>query len=282
VRCCLHGLAWGGSPLLVGGLRLDSGPVHPDTIRNDLKLARKAIVMIGGCYAAGTGSAEYRKVDIGIAEAQRRAAQYFDPFLQAGAAAYYGSSYGWNSTFLNYVRFLFDGQSLGGAYQSFGDFNPNTVTYSTHPTRPELALWIDKDFNQVWIYNQAFIGRPAQTLDDLFGPTVRPSAVTFLATPGSSPQQRPVHIGVDEGVSWTATLTPTVPSWASVSPSSGVGPQDILVETDPAALSELGLYQATLQVVYGEPGATQEQETVAITLSLTDQIHSVFLPMVSR
>lgn len=277
-----HGLAWGGSPPLVGGLRLDSGSVHPDTIRNELRLAPKAIVMIGGCYAAGTGPSEYRTVDIGVAEAQRRATQYFDPFLQAGAGAYYGCSYGWNSTFLNYVRFLFDGQSLGEAYQSFGDFNLNTVTYSTHPTRPELALWIDKDFDRVWIYNQAFIGRPAQTLDDLFGPTVQPPAVAFLAVPGSPPQQSSVHIGVDEGVNWTAILTPTVPSWASISLPTGVGPQDVVVEANPAGLSELGVYQAVLQVTFSEPGATQEQETVPVTLSLTDQIHSVFLPMISR
>lgn len=280
-----HGLSWSVGPSPdVGGLRLDSGTVSPDTIRNELQLAPGAIVMIGACYAAGTGSSEYGETDIGIAEAQRRAAQYADPFLDVGALGYYGTSFGWNSTFLNYVRDLFSGQSLGEVYESLGDFNPDTVTYGTCPDRPSYALWIDKDFDNVWIYNQAFVGLSDLTLQDLFDSDlhVQPSALSFLAALSSEPQYMEVQIDLPQDISWTAAFSPTVPFWTSVSPDSGTGPQDVVVQVMPDVLSEPGAYQTIMYVTSTELGAAGEQESVSVTLNLAAQIHSVYLPSVVR
>ena len=168
-----HGVAWGsGSTPPVGGFYLNGNNfVSSDDIRQDLDLATNALAMIYGCYAAGhSGDEDY---DIGLTEACRRVAQYSDPFFDIGAAGYYSDWFG--DAFQMYTRYLFQGQTLGEAYESFYDFNPNTVYRTTHPDHPGLDMWLDKDnWYGYWSYNNAFAGLSDQTLADLFSVTVIP------------------------------------------------------------------------------------------------------------
>ena len=161
-----HGVYW--SPLphpTVGGFALKNRFVSSDDIRNDLHLAPDAIVMLYGCFTAGSSGIEDDIID--SAEAQRRVAQYSDPFFDIGAAGYYTNWYG--NAFQMFVRYLFQGMTLGETYESYFDFNSATVERYIHPDHPDKAMWLDKDF---WggktQYNNAFVGLPDLTLADLF------------------------------------------------------------------------------------------------------------------
>ena len=164
-----HGIYWSGFPSpTVGGFCLTDNFVSSNTIRQDLHLAPNALVMLYGCFAAGHSSASEDAYDIGITEASRRVAQYSDPFFDIGAAGYYSDWFG--DAFAVYTRFLFEGQTLGEAYESYFDFNASTVHRTTHPDHPEMAMWLDKDYwSGYWQYNNAFVGLPDRTLVDLFG-----------------------------------------------------------------------------------------------------------------
>lgn len=282
-----HGLRWdGGSEPQVGGLHLNSGNASPDAIRNELHLAPGAIVMIAACYAAGTGDIEYRSVDIGIGEAQRRVAQYSEPFLDIGAGGYYGDSFGWNNAFELYFTYLFQGKTMGESYMSMGDVNdgtPNTVTYSTHPAYPAMAMWLDKDFDHVWNYNEAFVGYDNRDLQDLFGRrlTVDPSSLAFLAKLKSGPQYQTIHIDLPENVGWTAAFTPSTPAWASASPLSGTGPGSVTVQAKPASVSAAGTYQTGLRIVASDPGIENRTQTVPITLRVVNHLATVYVPLIA-
>ena len=176
-----HGVYDGNLPHPnVGGLSLSSGYYSPDRIRNNLHLAPNAIVMLYGCFTAGSSSAVGDEYDIGIAEASRRVAQYSDPFFDAGAAGYYANWFG--DAFKRFLINLFAGQTLGQAYENYFDFNANTVYRTTHPDHSDMAMWVDKDNWGYWQYNNAFVGKPNQTLQDLFKPAVLggiPSELAF-------------------------------------------------------------------------------------------------------
>jgi hypothetical protein len=150
----------------VGGFSLSSGIIAPAQVRRDLHLAPNAIVMMYGCFTAGTAGND--STSIGSAEAQRRVAQYSDPFLEMGVAGYYANWFG--DAFQMYVRYLFEGQTLGEAYESFYDFNTTTVERHTHPEHPEHVMWLDNDYwSGMTQYNNAFVGAPDRTLVQLFG-----------------------------------------------------------------------------------------------------------------
>jgi hypothetical protein len=151
-----HGVYW--SPLPhpnVGGFSLTARFVSPDEIRSELGLAPNAIVMLYGCFTAGSSGIEGDDID--SAEAQRRVAQYSDPFFDVGAGGYYANWSG--DAFQMFVRYLFQGKTLGEAYESYSDFDNATVERYTHPDHPTLAMWLDKDVRGGKPqYNNAFAG----------------------------------------------------------------------------------------------------------------------------
>jgi hypothetical protein len=161
-----HGVYWTSFPQpTVGGLALHGRLVSSDDIRRDLNLASNAIVMLFGCFTAGSSSIDGHA--IGSAEAQRRVVQYSDPFFAAGASAYYANWYG--DAFQHFLRDLFRGMTLGDAYEAAWDFGNTTVERLARPDDSQLVLWLDKDFwNESWQYNNAFTGLPDRTLMDLF------------------------------------------------------------------------------------------------------------------
>ena len=108
-----HGVYWSALPNpTVGGFALHDSFVSSEMIRTDLELAPNAIVMLYGCFTAGSSSSDDSPIN--SAEAQRRVAQYSDPFFDIGAAGYYANWFG--DAFQKYVRYLYQGQTLQGAY----------------------------------------------------------------------------------------------------------------------------------------------------------------------
>ena len=161
-----HGVYQGSMPSpTVGGFFLNDGFISSEDIRTGLKLAPNAIVMLYGCFTAGSSSIEGDS--IGSTEAQRRVAQYSAPLLEIGAAGYYANWFG--DAFQLFVRYLFRGMTLGQAYESFYDFNHTTVERHTDPDDSGLVIWLDKDYmRRHWQYDNAFVGLPEQTLVGLF------------------------------------------------------------------------------------------------------------------
>ncbi|MDD5371475.1 MAG: hypothetical protein PHQ40_20545, partial [Anaerolineaceae bacterium] len=150
----------------VGGMDLKAGMmISPDRIRNELHLARNAIVMLYGCYTAGSAGGEGA---ISSSVAQRRVGQYSEPFMEAGASGYFANWYG--DAFQGWVDLLFTGKSLGEVYQGYQDTHIQSVEKTTHPNYPDLAMWLDTDIqSNVKVYNNAFVGNPDARLIDLFG-----------------------------------------------------------------------------------------------------------------
>jgi len=263
----------------VGGFFLSSGLVSPDEIRNNLKLAPNAIVMLFGCFTAGTADVNE---PITSEEAQGRVAQYSEPFLDAGVAGYYANWYG--NAFQLFIRHLFQGMTLGQAYETFHDFNYATVERYTPPAHPDLAMWLDKDYwQQSWQYNNAFAGLPNRTLADLFLPAgvlVTPPMIGHLAELDAAPQTAVLDIGGIglDTFDWTAIITPDVP-WLDVHPRSGTAGQATTVVIMPSG-QQLGVYQASIHIVANAPGVQNWEQTVPVTLHVAEQIHTTYLPVV--
>ncbi|MGC9469210.1 MAG: hypothetical protein ACP5HS_11510, partial [Anaerolineae bacterium] len=154
-----HGVFWNDVPD-VGGFRLKDRFVAPSEIA-ELTLAPDAIVMLYGCYTAGTSSSDTG--DIGITEAQRRVLQYSTPFFEAGARAYYANWF--YDGFAAPLENLLSGQTAGQAYESYREFDPNTVARVDSPLYPGDVLWLDKDYwDGFWKYDNAFVGSPDLSL----------------------------------------------------------------------------------------------------------------------
>jgi len=159
------GVLWPGN--VYGGFYLKDGLKNhysSDDIRNELRLAKGAIVMLYACWSAGSAGWE---VNLASAEAQKRVTQYSDPFFDIGAAGYYANWY--PEGFQMFVRYLFQGNTLGQAYQSFFDYNTNTVERYSHSTQPGMVLWLDSDnINGGIKYDNAFAGNSNASLQSLF------------------------------------------------------------------------------------------------------------------
>ncbi len=162
-----HGIRWSEMPSPeVGGFGLNNGNfVSPEDIRSDLKLAPGAIVMLYGCFTAGTSASDTDAIS--STEAQRRVAQYADPFLEGGAEGYFANWFG--NAFQHYIRALFAGDTLLQAYQSYYDFNTTTAEQYTLAAHPAYSMWLDYDVWTFTKYNNAFVGDPDATLQSLFG-----------------------------------------------------------------------------------------------------------------
>jgi len=278
-----HGVYWSWMPApVVGGLALLGTLVSPDDLRRDLKLAPNAIVMLYGCFTAGSSSIDENPIP--SEEAQRRVAQYSDPFVEIGVAGYYANWFG--DAFRVYVRSLFQGMTLGQAYEAFYDFDPATVERYMHPEEPGLVLWLDKDrLESGWQYDNAFAGLPDLTLSDLFQSSaleVTPSAIAHIAGPDYPPATFSLHIDSTspDPFHWVATVTPQVP-WLELHPSSGSNGQDasvVVVSTDLAS----GTHQATVQIAADDPQLQDSEQTIPVTVHVVQRVHTAYLPLAVR
>lgn len=160
-----HGVYDGSEPpKWVGGFALKEDFVSPASIRSELKLAPRAIVMLYGCFTAGNAGSDIGRID--LAEAKRRVALYAEPFFKAGVSGYYANWYG--DAFQHFVAHLFAGKTLGQAYKAYADFGEETVSYDRLPDA-DVDMWIDHDdWDGKMAYNNAFVGESGRTLKDLF------------------------------------------------------------------------------------------------------------------
>ena len=276
-----HGVYWSSMPSpTVGGFSLSGRFVSPDQIRNELRLAPNAIVMLYGCFTAGSSSID--SGSISSAEAQRRVLQYSAPFMDIQAAGYFANWFG--DAFQMYVRYLFQGMKLGDAYQAYFDFNPASVERYLYPARSPAVLWLDKDtWGGKTQYNNAFAGYADKTLMDLFAPPqlAIPDEISLLAPRNSPPRTFTVQINSPSPATWRVSLSPADASWLTIQPWSGQAGQPILVQINPQGRS-VGVYRANLNIVNVDALGATSQDVVPITLQVVETIHRTLLPVVVR
>lgn len=272
-----HGVSDSNDPKNVGGLWLTSGYVSPDDIRG-MRLAKGAVVMMYGCYMAGSSSED---VNLESAEARRRIAQYSEPFITAGASSYYANWFG--NAFQAFTRYLFQGKTLLGAYQAYFDYDANQAEKTTHPAFPALTLIADKDY---WDggnkYDNAFVGNPNVTLTDLFGTVMQaaPNPIVYLATNKSPAKATSILVNGTTSLSfnWNAVLDTGTASWVTLSSTSGTSGSQATVTLNPRGLAT-GTYTATLHVTTTTPGVAKPDQDVPIKLDIVPELHEVFIPM---
>ena len=275
-----HGVYWSDMPHpTVGGFCLKDRFVSSDDIRSDLHLAPNAIVMLYGCFTAGTAGNDTGA--IGSAEAQRRVAQYSPPFLDIGIAGYYADWFG--DAFQMFVRYLFQGKTLGQAYESYSDFNTASVERYVHPDHRDKVMWLDKDDWGFTKYNNAFVGLPGQRLADLFRAPemgLRPNSVGYVATP--SYPARTFGLRVEsltaDVFTWRASVSPSSAAWLTVQPLTGNSGQTLSVVLTPGGLSS-ATYQASIRIVCDRTDIQNRDQTVPVTLTVCNRVYSTYLPL---
>lgn len=271
----------------VGGFALKDKIFSSDDIRQDLDLADNAIVMLYGCFTAGHSSHEKDHRDIGIDEAKRRVAQYSDPFFDVGASAYYANWFG--SAFQMFLRYLFQGQTLGNAYESYFDFNADTVHRTTHPDHSDMAMWLDKDkWDGYWQYNNAFAGLPDETLETLFAPPALDNIVEDVSFVHSIPEDRLLssewqvsldNASNDQPLGWTVG---TAGDWFTVSPTSGTTPGSFTITPNTFSTTTPAVYTGAVTVtVTNPPDVEGSPQRLDLKLRVTETPFSyVYLPLV--
>jgi hypothetical protein len=278
-----HGVYWSSMPHPeVGGFALSSRFVSSDDIRQDLRLAPNAIVMLYGCFTAGSSSIDVDSIS--SQEAQRRVAQYSEPFLDVGVAGYYADWFG--DAFQMFVRYLFRGMTLGEAYEAYFDYNDFTVERYLHPDHPQTAMWLDKDDWEGVKYNNAFVGLPDRTLMDLFPAAemrLSPTAVTFLAEPSFAARTFSFQVGsaAPGTFDWTAEVSPVDASWLAVRPLSGDSGQTGTVIITPTGKAP-GIYQAYVRVTAEGYQIGGAEQGISVTLHVLDDVYETYLPAAFR
>lgn len=275
-----HGINWGGSPIKVGGFALKNGLYSSETIRSDLKLAQNAIVMLYACYTTGSAGGEY---NLNSAEAQRRVAMYASPFMDNGAAGYYANWFG--SAFSSLLQYLFQGQTLGQAYQSYFDYKAAGVERYVFPTHPELAMWLDKDdWGSGSVYDYAFAGKANDTLQSLFGTSMvaAPQPVNYMAQAGSPVHQEALHVDGTSSLqfTWNAFL-PADPSWVRLSTSTGINGTATTLVLNPTGLAK-GTYTTDLRITSSTPGVLNNDQVVKVTLMVVQFDHYIYMPVTQK
>lgn len=269
------------NPLRVGGFSLNANFVSPDDLRRDLQLAPNAIIMLYGCFTAGTSSSDTSPIS--SQEAQRRVAEYAAPFFETGAGGYYANWFG--DAFQLYVRALFAGQTLGQAYEGYRDFNPNSVERYSYPANNALAMWLDKDNWEGIKYNNAFIGRPNQTLESLFQTAameLSQNELVVLITPTTSLTNHRITITGTDGATftWNASRSPAV-AWLQISPSSGNSGEHLSININPSQLAP-GDYSATININSNASQLSGNNQNLTVRLIVREQLFKTYLPSVQR
>ncbi len=285
-----HGVYWSDFPSPdVGGFALKNDFISSDDIRQDLHLAPNAIVMLYGCFTAGHSSDPSDHRDIGIDEAKRRVDQYSDPFFDVGAAGYYANWFG--SAFQMFVRYLFQGETLGEAYESYFDFNPATVHRTMHPDHAQMAMWLDKDYwDGYWQYNNAFAGLPDETLGSLFVPPTLGNLPTEIGFAYSIPEQAflfddyqatPLDVGSGGPLTWTVT---SEGSWFTAAPGSGTTSGSFWITPTTFSTDTVVTYTGAVTVTVTAPaGVSDSPHRIDLSLQVADTPFSyVCLPLVAK
>lgn len=276
-----HGVSWGtGTPLTVGGLALSSQVISPDQIRSDLHLAENAIVMLYGCYTAGTSSSDYPN-SISIEEAKRRVEQYADPFLDVGAGGYYANWFG--SAFEKFVEYLFTGMSLGEAYESYFDYNSQTVERYVHPEDTALNMWLDSDYwSDMTQYNNAFVGKSTATLQELFTPLemeVNPPVISIWAQPDNEDYSMRVQVeSTGEAFSWEAMEN--IASWLILTNDHGQSGDEL--SFDVMVPESIGTYETEIIVYTEDVGVANNYQTIIVSLEIRETVYSLFIPSIGE
>jgi len=281
-----HGVYWTSPPSPdVGGFYLKDQFISPDQIRQDLDLATHAIVMLYGCFTAGSSSSDDYGID--FTEARRRVAQYSDPFLDIDAAGYYANWYG--SAFRVFVDNLFSGQTLESAYQSYFDFNASTAVQTTHPDHPGNTMWLDKDYwSGRWEYNNAFVGLADATLLDLFAPPALGQLPAEIAFYYSIPEQRflaagayldIVNVGNELPLDWTID---TEGEWFDTTPSAGQSPGTLSITPDSFDPFNPGAFTGSVTITVVDPQSVAgNPQTVDLSLHVVStEFQEIYIPLV--
>lgn len=284
-----HGISDGNNPPQVGGLWLSGGYVSPDAIKAGLHLAKNAIVMMYGCYVAGSSSED---VTLSSSEAYRRVVQYSDPFMSIGAAGYFANWFG--DAFQYFTRYLFEGRTLGNAFKAYYDYSAASTEIFTRPNDASKVVWLDKDYwDGGYKYDNAFTGLADKSLWDLFNTTMSATVpqVTRLATPASSIQITPITVTGTTGLvfNWTAALSLVAPvtslnasstsgGWVALSTSTGKTGDQVTVTLYPSHLPA-GTYSATLHLHSDTLGVNQPDQNIPILLRVADSWPTIYIPL---
>jgi hypothetical protein len=290
-----HGIYWSAMPTpIVGGFYLSSRDSKgvaqhysksSDQIRADLHPAANAIVMLQhACFSAGTSAND--TTSIGSAEAQRRVAMYSDAFLDIGAAGYFANWY--NNSLQMFVRYLFQGKTLGETYRSY-DPHVSTVEQYAHPQHPSDVMWLDKDSMSGFVqYDNAFVGQPNKTLTQLFaaaGTLVSPPLATYIARPADAARTYTVHVDCSTTAvfTWTATLLDGGPWLTLGGVTSGLsGGSSHLVLTESPAGQSLGVHRGHIRVTTSTPDIQNWDQTITVTLSLLANPWHTYAPIMNH
>jgi hypothetical protein len=217
-------------------------------------------------------------------EARRGVSEYAGPFFDVGAAGYFANW--WGDAFQLLVRYLFQGMTLGQAYESFYDFDQDTVERYPYADRPGLSMWLDKDYWwEAWQYNYAFVGQPDQTLLSLFGypeMTVQPAEIVHVADAESPPQTFAISVGnAGPGAfSWTAEV-PSKARWLDADTLSGQSGQELHFVLDPSG-KKPGTYRIDIRIASDDPRVQNGDQDISITLHVKEELHSTYLPAIYR
>ena len=213
--------------------------------------------------------------------------QYSYPFFANGAGGYYSNWYG--DAFQMYIRYLFQGKTLGDAFKSYSSYNANQVALSTLPSFTSLPMWLAyENWTNYPIpprqYDDTFAGNPNKTLVDLFQPPamkLSTNSINYLAQPNFPAVQYKVNITSNSSspFTWSASPVPSKPGWLTLS-STGSKDTPLLVTVQPQP--GLGIYETDIQVTSSDPQMLQYQQTVHIKLQVITTVRRSFLPATIR
>lgn len=275
-----HGVYWSAMPTpIVGGFALKDAFVSNEMIRSELHPAKNFIVMLYGCFTAGSSGNDVSSIS--LSEAQRRVAMYSDPFFDIGAGGYYADWFG--DAFTSYVNSLFANKTQGQAYEAFYDYNASMVWRGNHPDHSSLSMWLGWDnwYAPMPNYNNAFAGNPDATLGDLFDSrmVLSSTGITYLAETDYPARTYQVVVSSSSSTSLTWTVSgASLPPWLSLDgPSEGVSGQAFRFTVDPAQAN--GVKSAVLMVSTAAPNVSDTSQQVEIRLEIVDVVNTVYLPV---
>lgn len=279
-----HGVYWSEMPYpVVGGFALKDTFVSSDMIRNELKPAQNFIVMLYGCFTAG--SAGNDTITVSLEEARRRVEMYSDPFFDIGAGGYYADWFG--EAFTSYVHSLMQGKTQQQAYEGFFDYNSSKIWRGNHQGHPSSALWLGWDnwYPPEPNWNNAFVGDPNKTIKQLFEQTsmmLSPNDIGYLAEADFPKRIFRVQIqsSTTKTFNWTATVSSSQTWLTSVTPRQGTSGAYLTLEIDPSKDVDGGT--TTIHVTTSDPNIVQPAQDITVTLKIVPEVNFIYLPAVAR
>ncbi|MBE0696150.1 MAG: hypothetical protein IH586_04440, partial [Anaerolineaceae bacterium] len=279
-----HGVYWSDMPYPnVGGFYLKNDVfVSNEMIRSELHPAKNFLVMLYGCFTAG--SAGNDSISINVNEAKRRVAMYSDPFFDIGAAGYYADWFG--EAFPSYIQALFQGKTQRQAYEGFFDYSSSMTWRGFHPDHSSANLWLGWDnwYAPLPNWNNAFAGDGEKTLADLFDTrmVLSTSRVTYLAEDAFPARTFQVYINSTSATPFEWSVNSAeLPSWLSLGgPNHGASGDALDLLIDPALVG--GAESISLQVEATTPNIGNSIQTVTAALKIVPEVSFLFLPVLSR